>query len=274
MRVLRREVAGDGDRAGPLPLDRRQLPALERADAGRREVAGDAVDAGAVGAVRRQVDLDHRVVEPGEGRVGLADGGVGREVQDAVVVVRQAELGARAQHAAALDAADHAHRQGDVLARHVGAGGREHGLHAGPRVRRAADHLHGRALAGVDSADPQPVGVRVLLGGEHGGDAVGGERLRLVLDALDLQPDAGQRLDDHVEGSVGVEVVLEPGEGEFHGAKPLGSGEPGLRDAEGGRARRRASPGATRPARHRRRSGCAQPVRPPTRLGMSRGRKP
>ena len=35
-------------------------------------------------------------------------------------------------------------------------------------------------------------------------------------DALDLKTDARQRLDDLVERGVGVEMVLEPGEGEFH----------------------------------------------------------
>ena len=58
----------------------------------------------------------------------------------------------------------------------------------------------GAPVAGVDEADAQAVGVRVLLGRDHIGDRVGRERLRLVLDALDLEADAGQRLDDLVEG--------------------------------------------------------------------------
>ena len=37
-----------------------------------------------------------------------------------------------------------------------------------------------------------------------------------ILDRLDLKSDAGQRVDDLGEGGRGVEVVLEPGEGEFH----------------------------------------------------------
>ena len=44
-----------------------------------------------------------------------------------------------------------------------------------------------------------------------------GEPRARVVDALDLQADPRQRLDDLVEGGRGVEVVLEPGEGEFHG---------------------------------------------------------
>ena len=41
-------------------------------------------------------------------------------------------------------------------------------------------------------------------------------RARGVLDALDLEADARQRLDDLGERGLGVEVVFEPGEREFH----------------------------------------------------------
>jgi hypothetical protein len=53
------------------------------------------------------------------------------------------------------------------------------------------------------------------LGGEHAGDD---ERLqrRLVVDMLDLEADRGQLLDDLIEGGLGFEMILEPGEGEFH----------------------------------------------------------
>ena len=83
------------------------------------------------------------------------------------------------------------------------------------RVGRAADDLH-RLAAGVDHAQPQPVGVGVRLGLDHPRDdeaLVLGAR---VLDALDLEADARQRVDDLGERRLGVEVVFEPGEGEFH----------------------------------------------------------
>ena len=44
----------------------------------------------------------------------------------------------------------------------------------------------------------------------------GAERLGLVFDVLDLEPDHGELLDDLVERLVGVEMFLQPGEGEFH----------------------------------------------------------
>ncbi len=264
--VGRIEGQRDLDRAGALAAHARQGLALERANAGGGEVAGDAVDRGAVRPVRRQVDLDDRIVEPGIERVGLSDRRVGRELHDAVVVVAEAELGARAQHPAALDAADRAHRQGDVLARDVGARRREDRDEVGPGVRGAADHLHGFAGAGVDGADPEPVGVRVLLGRQDPGDDVGLERGGLVLDALHLQADPRERLGDGVEGSLGVEVVLEPGEGEFH------DGPSRARYRLDRRRNRIAGPSPGPEGRGS--AGAAQAVRPPTRLGTSSGRKP
>ena len=87
-------------------------------------------------------------------------------------------------------------------------GGREHADHAGARIRRAADDLHRRACAGVDHADAQPVGVGMLLGRDHARDRERRQRLRLVLDALDLEPDHRQRVDDLLERLVGVEMLL------------------------------------------------------------------
>ena len=117
--VERRRARG---REGALHrLDRR---VLERADVGGGEVARDAVHAGAVGAVGRQVDLDHRIVEAGPARVACADRRIVRQLDDAVVIVGQLQLGFRAQHAAALDAADGADAERHVLARNEGAGRR------------------------------------------------------------------------------------------------------------------------------------------------------
>ena len=70
------------------------------------EISGDAVDAHAVLAVRCDRDVDHRIVEPRPGGVGLADGRVLRQVDDPVMLARKVEFGLRAQHAAALHAAD------------------------------------------------------------------------------------------------------------------------------------------------------------------------
>ena len=80
------------------------------------------MDGRAVRPVRRQVDLDHRIVEPGPSGVRLADRRVGRDLDDAVVIVGQLQLGGREEHAAALDAPNGADPERDVLARNERAG--------------------------------------------------------------------------------------------------------------------------------------------------------
>ncbi len=150
-------------------------------------------------------------------RVALPDRRIVRQIDDALVVVGELELEFGDQHAAALDAADLADRERDVLARNVGAGRHEHALHAGARIGRAAHDLHRVARAGVDHADAQPVGVRMLLGRDHARDRERREQLGLVVDALDLEPDHGELVGERGDGCVGVEMLFEPGEGEFHG---------------------------------------------------------
>ena len=191
---------------------------FQPAETGGVQIAGDAMHAGGVGTIGRQIDLDDRVVEPRPFGVGRADGRIRRQVENAGMILGQFKLGARAQHAQRFDAADDALAESDLLAWDVGSRRREHALHAGAGVGRAADHLHGRGAAGVDHADAQPVGVGMGLGLDHIGDDEILQRLGRVVDALDLEADARQRLDDLVERRVGVEVVLEPGEGEFHRA--------------------------------------------------------
>ena len=211
-------------RAGEFALDLLDRRVLEFAHVGGGEIARDAVHAGAVLPVRRQIDFDHGIAEPGPLRVGRADRRIGRQFHDAVVIFRDLQFGRRAQHAAALDAADGADAERDVLAGNEGAGRREHADEAGPRIRRAAYDLHRRStIAGVDHADPQPIRIGMLLGGNHARDRERRQRLRLVLDVLDLKPDHGELVGELFQRLVGVEMFLQPGEGEFHELSPPAS---------------------------------------------------
>ena len=70
--------------------------------------------------------------------------------------------------------------------------------------------------AGFDDADLEPVGVGMRLGLDDGSDDEAFILAARVVDALHLETDAGQRVDDLGERGRGVEVVFEPGEGEFH----------------------------------------------------------
>ena len=109
-------------RAGEFALDRLDAGIDELAHVGGGEVARDAVHAGAVLAVRRQIDFEHGIAEACPFGIALADGCIGRQLHDAVMVLGNLELGRRAQHAAALDAPDGADAERDVLAGNEGAG--------------------------------------------------------------------------------------------------------------------------------------------------------
>jgi len=103
-------------------------------------------------------------------------------------------------------------------------GAEKHADHAGARVRRATDDLHRRtSIAGVDHADPQAIRIGMLLGRDHPRDRERCQRLRPVLDALDLKPDHGELVGESFDGLVGVEMFLQPGQREFHGATVLPS---------------------------------------------------
>jgi len=103
-----------------------------------------------------------------------------------------------------------------VDAGHIGAGLGKRADQAGARIRRAADDLHwGGTVALVNHQHPQLVGIRMLDGRDDLGDDEGLVG-RLVVDILDLEADGGQPLADLVERGIGFQMVLQPGECEFH----------------------------------------------------------
>ena len=223
-RTQRRVFDGDLHRAGEFALDRLDRRVLELAHVGGGQVARDAMHAGAILPVGREIDFQHGIAESGPRGVGLADRRVGRQLHDAVVILRELQLGRRAQHAAALDAADSADAERDGLAGNEGTRRREHADQSRARIRRAAHHLHRRAaIAGIDHADPQAIRIGMLLGGDHARD---GERRQcpgLVLDVLDLKPDHGELVHERLQRLVGVEMFFQPGEREFHELNPPAS---------------------------------------------------
>jgi hypothetical protein len=63
----------------------------------------------------------------------------------------------------------------------------------------------------------------MLLGRNHPRNGERRERFCLVLDVLDLEPDHGELFRELVDRLVGVEMLLQPGEGEFHELNPPAS---------------------------------------------------
>ena len=143
----------------------------------------------------------------------------GRQFDDPVVIIAQLQLAHRGHHAVAVDTPDIAHRQGHIQTGHIIA--RLGQNHRDPRARIgcAADDLLNTVVRG-DLAHPQTIGVGVLFCLFHLGQGETGQRLGRVHDLFDLQPEIGQRLGDFVNRGCGVEVLFEPGEGEFHRIVP------------------------------------------------------
>ena len=208
--------------ATPAPAvarDWREVAAAQPAQAGGGEIARDAGDAEAVAAVGGELDLDHRPLEAQHPGRGQADLGLRRQLDDAAMVVAELQLARRAQHADAGHAADHRLLQHLARGRDHRAFGREDRLDAGAGVGRAADDLE-HAVPRLDGAQAQPIGVRVLLGLADIADAERGQLGARIGHALDLEAQHGEPLAERVERRVGLEMLLEPWQGELHRDSP------------------------------------------------------
>ena len=123
-------------------------------------------------------------------------------------------------HAVAFDASDLADRESGIDARNIGAGRSEGADQAGARIRRAADDLHQLAVAGIHGKHLQLIRIGVPLSCQNPGDHEGLEA-RFIVNGLHFETDGGQPLDDFVKRRVGLQMVLQPGEGEFHVRVPV-----------------------------------------------------
>ena len=215
------EVAQPLDRAVEAAGDLGEVVGLEGPEPRRRQVPRHPAHAQAVAPVGGDRDVDDRVVEAHDRREGRAQGCVLGQLDDALVLVREAHLALGDQHAVGLDAADRALLEVDAGARDVSAGRGEDALHAGPGVGRAADHLDLAVVLRLHDADPEPVGVRMGPGLLDVGDGEGRQRLAAVLHALKLEADHRQLVGDLLQRGLGLQVGLQPGQGELHDRAPV-----------------------------------------------------
>ena len=211
------DADADGARETAFDMDIGCRP--EHARSARGQIARDAAHAERVGAVGGDRDLDHRV-DPGrvmhgkpvdEALAHLAR----RQLDDAVMLVGEFHLALGTHHAVALDAADAADTDGRVDPWHIHAGARDHHGDALTRIRGATDDLR-LTVGSQHLADLEAIGIGVFLRLQHLADGELGQPRGGVGDAFDLESEIGQCLGDLLHRSVGVEVILQPGKGEFH----------------------------------------------------------
>jgi len=130
------------------------------------------------------------------------------------VVGGDAQFFSRTEHAEGFDAAQFGFLERLAADRRTDAG--EGGFQAGAGVRGTADDLIAFAAVG-DGAQLQFVGVGVLFGGgdftDHQSVEVRAERF----DTFDFDAGENEFVADTFDRVVDVDVVREPGEGEFHG---------------------------------------------------------
>jgi len=187
----------------------------------RREIAGDAVHAQAVGSVGRHLDLDRRIVEAQRlvcRRPGL---GLGRQVDDAAMVVAQASSSREEQSMPLLSsprillALSSRPVPGMVL---------PDGAKMPFMPVRALGAPHTTCttpLPVVDLADAQPVGIGMLHRFDDVADDETLQRLGRIGDASSTsRPEHGQRVADFSQRRVVSRCLLQPGQRELHRPSP------------------------------------------------------
>ena len=184
-----------------------------------------------VGAVGRDLDVEDDIAS-GEDRVdGRADFRRAGKEEETGGVLGERELLGGAHHAGGRLAANGGLLD-DEVAGEDGAGQGDGHAVAGVAVGRAADDGSHAAVGGADvhGADGELVGVGVFVAGEDvADDDVVKCRGAGANDLFDLEAEEGDGAGDVVVGDAGeINVVLEPGAGEFH-FKRRGSGSLGHR---------------------------------------------
>ncbi len=217
------------DRAGfrrlELDLDRTGLGAghlfhfdmQEAPCPGRREVPRDALHAQPVRTVRCHFEINDRIAQAERlGRRHPEREGVVK-IGDAVMVLTRLDLLGGAHHAIALDAADLAWLlvEREVEPRNEGAERRIDSGHARAGIWRATHDLL-FAVDGIDRADAQLVRIRMRLGRLDLADGEGRQLLARVHNLLHFEASLQHQGQDIVQRRLGGEVIVQPGQGEFH----------------------------------------------------------
>ena len=194
-------------------LDRREMRLLQRAAGQRRQFTRDAEHTEGMGQIGREFQGEQEVVEPEDlAHVGACHR-VGRQLQQAAMVVAQLEFARRNTSPGRRQVHDRAHL------RHHGCmalGATERHLDAGTRVRRTADDIEQGALPGVDLAHAQAVGVGMLNDFLDFADHDARERRRDRAQFFHLQPAHGEGVGNLLRGQRRIAEFTQPGLGKLH----------------------------------------------------------
>ena len=203
--------------------DARFAAALDRLDRGsgvagavdRRQFARQAENAECIATVGREFEFEYPVVEL-QGRLDRLTGFERSiEFEQAVGLFRQAQLLGRAQHAAGFDAPQlgatdlHAARQHRT-------GQRQRCQQTRACIRRTAHDLVRSAVAGIDLADPKPVGVGMLYGFDDAADDHAVQRFGQQRHGFTFDARHGQAVRDIVRVVGQVHPFAQPIEADFH----------------------------------------------------------
>ena len=200
-----RRLNGNWQSIGNGRRNRRHLRHSERLLVKHRHVAGDADNAEAVGAVRGDAYLDGVVIKLQiVANIG-ADRRVRGQLDNAAVVVGNAQLGEGAKHPFRRLAAQFGSLDFEVARQHGADGGNRH-LQALAAVRRAADDVQQAFAADVDFCHPQLVSIRMLAALDHFAHDHAVEAARNRLDAVHFQARHG----DLVRQRVAVNRRVNP----------------------------------------------------------------
>ena len=175
---LKVSINRNRDGRGEAALDHSRRQRFQHAQTPRGKVARHTAHSQGIGAIGGDFDVDHRV-----NRGGAVDGQpidkavpncARRQFDDAVMLVRQFQLALGCHHPVAFHAADFAHTQGHVDARHIIARFAQNDRDAFARVRCTANDLL-FALIRQHAADAQFVGIGMLFGVDDLGQGKGGQ---------------------------------------------------------------------------------------------------
>ena len=148
--------------------------------------------------VRSRSNTTSRVT-PSASKTGAPTRQARRQDQDAAVLVAQAELARRAEHAVRPLAPQLAPLDLQAVGHHGAERGQRHEV-ADRHVERAAADLQRLAVAGVDVDELDAIGLRVAAQRQHLGHDDAVDRLADDVDLLDGEAEAAHRVGQRVDG--------------------------------------------------------------------------